>query len=185
MVLLACNLSPTNNKGFILTKLIFGEFMKKLLSALMIASVIGAVSYSPKSKAGIGLMVGGAALDFSVSQKGMIFALGGGLGLWAIVGGGILVPFNPVLGVSLIILGENGDVSQDQLENIFSERYSFIGDREVFKDLALNIKNKAKAQKPDVEGKILVYVPEAETRSILYPLDLSEEEINVVTSDLK
>lgn len=171
---------------------LLGVFMKMFISSLLIAATLGFVTYSPKSEAGAVLISGAAGITIHQFAQGKLYPIAGGMigtfasiGGVSAIGGGVAMSlgFAP-LGVVLIVLSEDGSSSQDQIESSLSQKYDFIGDREVITSLASAIQ--VKAEKMEIkDGKKIVSLSSDEVRSILDPAELSDEHINTIISDLK
>lgn len=95
--------------------------------------------------------------------------------------------------LSLAVLEENGKINQNALEERLSERYSFIHDLEVVKELAqkiiektkLQVKEKAFKAKKDIEDIIIIKMEEYELNKILCPADLDPSQVQLMRQDFK
>lgn len=173
--------------------------MKKLLSTIMIATVLGSATYTPKSEAGVAI-VGATATHCAFkcaetsrgplgpSSTAIAFGTPALIGTMPIIGGAIMIAFGGVAfapGIALLILDENGGLSQTELESALADKYSFIADREVIATLASEIKSKADSVEVDAQGMKMVSLSEDEVKSILSATELTDEEISIITNDLK
>lgn len=161
--------------------------MKKSFLSLLIATGLFLSIPTKKADAGVVAFVGGFVVATTVWPANVTFfsmVIGGPV---AIVGSVLTaIPATMAIGIPILILGEDGSLSLDQLESILSEKYDFIADREVIASLATAIKTKAETMKADSEGKVVVSLSEAEVKNILAPIeDLSSEEMNLIVQDLK
>lgn len=155
--------------------------MKKLISSLLLGSLLMMTIPTPKANAGI-IVAESCNKDCDILEAfgdmlGGLMVIGGG----SIIGG-ITAAFAPKVGLiiiaSSIVLDADGSLNQDKLVEYLSKKYPFIDNQEVISDLALFLKQKS--YQTDY-----VSLSEDETRHALSSLDLSEEEILSVTSDLK
>lgn len=137
--------------------------MKKLVSSLVLASILFTALPSKRAEAGILVIAGSIA----VSGNNMAVGMGGGAVGFAIV----LIGLSG--GLPLVVLGTDGSISQDKLESSLNEKYSFIGDRDVTSELASMIKAKAEAATP-VNDKIEVKLSREEVLEVIRPTSLLE-----------
>lgn len=161
--------------------------MKKMLSIVLISSILGSITNAPKSQAGVILAVAGGIVGTNVlglQVPGFVgMVVGAPMGLTGLIL--TWVPGTMAIGIPLFVLNEDGSLSKDQLESLLSQKFNFIADREVISSLACMIKQKADSMEPDSEGKKIVSLSEEEVRAILAPIDLSNEEIALVIKNLK
>lgn len=146
------------------------------------------ISQPFRASAGVVFLAAGVPM-FIASDSKTVTTIGAMManGALGFIGGGIffLATGQPVFGVIFLSLGEDGSISQDQLEENLTAKYPFISDREVIKDLAVVIKKKAELQKVDKDGKIIVGLTESELNQILAPLDLKARERSQIIKGLK
>ena len=89
--------------------------------------------------------------------------------------------------VLLIILGADGNISQDALEQSLDKKYAFIDDLNVIHQFALMIKEKAKSV-IEVNGQKLVTFTAEEVKTLLEPTGLAflhPELVEGMISDLR
>lgn len=73
----------------------------------------------------------------------------------------------------MILLDGNGNLSQDSLESALSKKYAFLDDRDVVRNLATAIREKA-ASTVEVDGKKSVSLSREEVLAVLEPTGLAE-----------
>ena len=128
--------------------------IKKFIATLVIAGTIGNVAPAPQAQAGIILLP-------------VI------IGYWIILKG---IATN---NLALVLLGADGNMKQDALENFLAQSYGFIEDRDVISQLAYTIREKA-AITPVVDGKLNVTLSKDEVLHILAPTGLADLEPDAV-----
>jgi hypothetical protein len=124
--------------------------IKKLIATLVIAGTIGNVAPAPQAQAGIILLP-------------------------VIIGYWILLQGIATNNIALVLLGADGNMKQDALENFLAQNYGFIEDRDVISQLAYSIREKA-AITPVVDGKMNVTLSKDEVLKILAPTGLADLE---------
>ena len=124
--------------------------IKKFIATLVIAGTIGNVAPAPQAQAGIILLP-------------------------VIIGYWILLQGIATNNIALVLLGADGNMKQDALENFIAQNYGFIEDREVISQLAYSIREKA-AITPVVDGKMNVTLSKDEVLKILSPTGLADLE---------
>lgn len=167
--------------------------LKKIISVLVFSSILMTTFPVKKAEAGIVVAAGSLTMTFvgmdqhwKISKNdfngdGSIY-----IGTPVFLAGGVVALVGTfIANPLLIVLSEDGSLSHSDLENVLTERYSFLNDREVISGLASALKLKVKAQKPERNGTTLISLSEAEVKAILAPLDLKSVEIATVINDLK
>lgn len=165
------------------TQKIQGPYMltRLLISSLFIASFNMAMP-TPKAHAGVAIGLAGSFVKFAkpTSPVGGPLLIGGTI--TAFVGAGIAIASLPV-GIVIMALQEDGNVLQEELEAGLTEKYSFIQDPTIVKDLAALIKYKAQTQNTNY-----VSVNEEELAALIEGSDLLEihpHEVKKLAQDLK
>lgn len=139
----------------------------------------------PKANAGLVLIVGGSIADTSGEGNwatmsgftGMLFGVmiaGGGYGAGS--------AWVTVTGAAMVALDEKPSLSQSTLEIILSDKYPFIDNEQVIKNLAKNVLIKAQ---PVQENILLAKFTESEISELLSPANLTDEDLAIVVSDFQ
>lgn len=154
--------------------------MKKLIIILTLA--LGIQVYSGKSEAALAMIGVGYALD-NGRELGMDLAIGGIMeGLSGLVVGGVTAFFNPALGLKVALIGitldAQGKFPQKNTEHFFSQRYSFINNYEVIKELSTKIQAEYAA------GFMIIHFSDNELEKIFASEDLTGDQINLIKQDL-
>lgn len=164
--------------------------IKPLISSLLITTSL--LTFAPKKAeasvviaAAIGVTAGaafGSNAAFNLVVPMISVPLGG---VGSIVGG-IVAIFNPTAGIVVIVLGEDGSLTESDLQAHLAQKYDFIQDSAVTSELASMIISKAEGQTP-VDGKIIVGLSEAEVMGAIAGTDLLEthaDEVKAMVTEL-
>lgn len=122
--------------------------LKKSVSALVIAATLSTAAPAPQAQAGVILTpmaVGIALILLGVHYHNKL----------------------------MIILDADGNMNQQSLEKVLAQKYAFIDNSDVVRNLASAIRGKA-ASIPEVDGQRMVRLSRSEVLSILAPTGLAE-----------
>ncbi len=133
--------------------------IKKFFASLIIAATLVNTTPAPQAQAGIILVP---------VLIGIVFLVIG-------------IENNDVL---LIVLDADGNLPQDALEQNLSKKYSFIEDRDVVRNLATIIREKAKVT-PVVNGQRLVTLAPTDVLTVLEPTGLAVLQPELVSGLIK
>lgn len=155
--------------------------MKKLI--LILSLMMGLQTYSMRSEAMVGMIGLGYAFDDGSEFSTNMAIWGVAQGAGGLLAGAVTAFFNPALGGKLaligIVLDAEGKFPQKNAEAFFRNRYGFINNGEVIKELSYRIEKKYEA------GMTEIHFLENEVAEIFSSEDLTEEQFALITNDLK
>lgn len=174
------------------------------LIALIVFSLITFTSVIEKSNAGVILLAVASSKrgctgpscprqSYSMDVLGYTIA---GAGAGALIYGIFLgvrgLPYGGLAigaGAVLLTLDEQGNELDNalvfQTSEMLSKKFPFIDDQSVLNDLAYEILKKIDLSNADVNGNLLISLDESMVRNHLEQLNLSEEQVQLVVSQLK
>lgn len=120
------------------------------------------------------------------SELGTVLAYcGGGIALVAIFAG--VVTGNPtIVHIYLYMtLGVNGSFSHKEIASQLQDRYPFIENQEVVKELATKVKNAYEASDKNKAKEAYVSVAEKDVLEVLGKTDLTSQQIDLIVRELK
>lgn len=155
--------------------------MKKLV--LILSLIVGLQTYSVRSEAMVSIIGLGYALDDG-SEFGTNMAIWGvAQGAGGLVAGAITAFFNPALGGKMaligIVLDESGKFPEKKAETFFRNRYGFINNGEVIRELSLDIEKKYEEELTEI------HFTADEVAAIFAAEDLTDQELSFIIHDLK
>lgn len=163
--------------------------VQKLLSVLLIATTLQMAIPAKKAEAGLLFTAGVGVSDSTTGGQLLLcfgltmvapLAIGTILAIKGIGPRWITIPAT----VAVVFLDEKSPFNPHSLEATLQERYPFVDNHDVLKQLANSIRQKFQDTNP-VNEMYFVSLTENETRSILAPVELTEEQVEIMVNELK
>lgn len=157
--------------------------MKKLLASLLLSA-----SIMSQAQAGFGIAVAATATNMIAEARGKdlqyitVPYVAAGVGIMFVSGvivaatnmGNVYAPWG-----FFFFLDANGNLPQENISLALKNKYPFLDNETVIKNLSQAMKDKYQKTKVD-----LVSLEQNEVEAILAPADLSTEQLNIITNDL-